>query len=67
MASDCVGMSEGCGPGTTSTKYKEHGWKVGTVGKAFDGVEVKVTNADPLSGVGEVGTNIRDQTKVAKL
>ena len=54
MASACVGMSEGCGPGTTSTVYKENGWKVGTVGKAFDGIEVKVNDADPFTGIGEV-------------
>ena len=34
--------------------YRENGWKIGTVGKAFDGVEVKVIDADPLTGIGEV-------------
>ena len=51
---ECWGMSEGCGPGTTSTTYKENCWKIGTVGKPFDGVEVKLANPDPKSGEGEV-------------
>lgn len=58
MATGCVGMSEGCGPGTTSTIYKEDGWKVGTVGKPFDGIEVKVTDADLITGIGEVSTRL---------
>ena len=49
-----VGMSEGCGPGTTSTTYRENCWKIGTVGKPFDAIEVKLANPDPQSGEGEV-------------
>lgn len=40
--------------GSTSTSYKKNGWKIGTVGKAYHGVEIKLDDIDQESGEGEV-------------
>ena len=48
-------MSEGTGPGTTTTKSIPDQWKFGTVGKPFFGVQLKIDNPDPTTGDGEVG------------
>ena len=47
-------MSEGSGPGTTSTKFDRDSYKLGTVGKPYLGVELKLDSVDPTTGDGEV-------------
>ena len=47
-------MSEGSGPGTTSTNLRKGCYKLGTVGKPFLGVELKLDSVDPTTGDGEV-------------
>ena len=47
-----VGMSEGCGPVSTN-KLEPNNWKLGTVGRPFVGMEMKIHNPDE-QGEGEV-------------
>ena len=47
-----VGMSEGCGPVSTN-KLEPNKWKLGTVGRPFVGMEMKIHNPDE-QGEGEV-------------
>lgn len=48
------GMTEGSGPETTTTRFLPDYWKLGSVGKAFVGMEMKLDNPDPKTGEGEV-------------
>lgn len=41
-----IGLSEGTGPVTTSAKEAR---RLGSVGKAFEGMEIKIDNPDPLT------------------
>lgn len=47
-------MTEGSGPETTTTRFLPDYWKLGSVGKAFVGMEMKLDNPDPKTGEGEV-------------
>ena len=47
-------MSEGTGPGTTMNSFGKDCYKLGTVGKPFLGVEVKLDGINPTTGDGEV-------------
>ncbi len=47
-------MSEGTGPGTTITDAIKGCYKLGTVGKKFLGVDIKIDSVNPSTGDGEV-------------
>lgn len=47
-------MSECAGPGTTSTPFIPGSHKIGSVGKPFRGMEIRLDHVDPKTGEGEV-------------
>lgn len=47
-------MTEGTGPETATTRFLPDYWKLGSVGKVFVGMEIKLDNPDPKTGDGEV-------------
>lgn len=49
------GMSETSGPGTMSTPIIPDSYKIGSVGKPFIGMEVRLDLSDSANGEGEVG------------
>ena len=51
-----LGMSEGTGPVTTTELVSGNGMRLGSIGKAYKGMEVKIDNPDS-SGEGEVNHN----------
>ena len=51
-----LGMSEGTGPVTTTELVSGNGMRLGSVGKPFKGMEVKIDKPDS-SGEGEVNHN----------
>lgn len=50
-----VGMSEGTGPGTTMSIVGDNRYKLGTIGKPYAGVELRIDCPDKNTGEGEVG------------
>ena len=48
-----AGMSEGTGPQATTTRHIPNQFKLGSVGKNFVGIEIKIDSPDPATGDGE--------------
>lgn len=52
--SEVWGMSETTGPGAMSTPIIPANYKIGSVGKSFNGTEIRLDHADPTTGEGEI-------------